>query len=168
MKRYKSISCLITCTYFNCAFARFWKNNFHECLTNKYFLLLIQDASLASPANSDPTRVGATSPTKLDSPKIRSDEDVETLQLTKKEKKTSLEEKPAEIKIETPRESVSEEKTEEEKPAEPVAEPVAEPEKPVETEPEKPVEAEPEKPAETENPPPAEPEETKENGNAEE
>lgn len=129
------------------------------------------DASLASPANSDPTRVGATSPTKLDSPKIRSDEDVETLQLTKKEKKTSLEEKPAEIKIETPRESVSsvsEEKTEEEKPAEPIAEAVAEPEKPVETEPEKPVEAEPEKPAETENPPPAEPEEIKENGNAEE
>lgn len=122
------------------------------------------DASLASPANSDPTRVGATSPTKLDSPKIRSDEDVETLQLTKKEKKTSLEEKPAEIKIETPRASVSEEKTEEEKPAEPVAEP----EKPVETEPEKPVEAEPEKPAETENSPPAEPEEIKENGNAEE
>jgi len=130
------------------------------------------DASLASPANSDPTRVGATSPTKLDSPKIRSDEDVETLQLTKKEKKTSLEEKPAEVKIETPRGSVSEEKTEEEKPsepiAEPVAEPVAEPEKPVETEPEKPVEAEPEKPAEPENPPPAEPEEIKENGNAEE
>merc|ERR1712008_469219 len=126
------------------------------------------DASMASPANSDPTRVGAISPTKLDSPKIRSDEDVETLQLTKKEKKTSLEEKPTEIKIETPRVSVSEEKTEEEKPAEPVVEPVAEPEKPVETEPEKPVEAEPEKPAETENPPPAEPEETKENGTAEE
>jgi hypothetical protein len=118
------------------------------------------DASLASPANSDPSRVGATSPTKLDSPKIRSDEDVETLQLTKKEKKTSLEEKPAEIKIETPRESVSEEKTDEEKPAEPVDEPVAEPEKPVEPE--------LEKPAETENPQPAEPEETKENGTAEE
>lgn len=118
------------------------------------------DASLASPANSDPTRVGATSPTKLDSPKIRTDEDVETLQLTKKEKKSSLEEKPAEIKIETPRVSVSEEKTEEEKPAESLDEPVAEPEKPVETE--------PEKPAETENPQPAEPEETKENGNAEE
>ena len=83
---------------------------------------------------------------------------METLQLTKKEKKSSLEEKPTDIKIEVPLPApVSEEKSEE-KPAEvkptedkPVEEKPAE-EKPEEkpaAEPEKEPEPEPEKPAET-------------------
>ena len=136
------------------------KKNNSRVFKNKYFPLLIQDASLASP-NSDTDRRGATSPTK-----IRSDEEVETLQLTKKEKKSSLEEKaPSEIKIDVPQiESKPEpepEKTEE-KPAAPVKEEKSE-EKSEEIK-------EPEKPAETENPPPESevPEETKENGNTEE
>ena len=47
---------------------------------------MLQDASSVT---SDSDRRNAPSPTK-----IRSDEEVETLQLTKKEKKLSLEEKP--------------------------------------------------------------------------
>ena len=66
------------------------------------FDLPLKDASLASP-NSDVDRKNAASPTK-----IRSDEEVETLQLTKKEKKSSLSSDAGDKSEETPKQHCEE------------------------------------------------------------